>query len=295
MKGFGTNEVSLIDVLCKRTSQQRQELLINYKTSYGKDLLKNIESEVSGNFQRLFKSLMRTPAQLVAKDFMNSIDGLGTNEAALIDIICTKTNAEMTELKSAFRTLYGKDLEREVGSDVSGYFKRFLVSLIASGRSNEPANPAKAKQQAKELHEAGEKHFGTNEVVFNRIFAYESFPHLRVVFDEYKILTGHDIESAIKREMSTSVEKAFIAVAQTAKYPPVYWANRLAETMKGMGTHDRSLIRIMVLRSERDMQDIKREFQTRFKQSLEAFIKSDTSGDYKRGLLCLAGDPNWKK
>ena len=37
----------------------------------------------------------------------------------------------MMELKSAFRALFNKDLEKEVGSDVSGYFKRFLVSLIA--------------------------------------------------------------------------------------------------------------------------------------------------------------------
>ncbi len=43
--------------------------------------------------------------------------------------------------------------------------------------------------------------------------------------------------------------------------------------MAGSGTHDRSLIRIMVMRSERDMQDIKREFQSRFGKTLESFIK----------------------
>jgi hypothetical protein len=45
-----------------------------------------------------------------------------------------------------------------------------------------------------------------------RIFAGESFPHLRLVFDEYKKITGHDIETAIRREMSTSVQRAFLAV-----------------------------------------------------------------------------------
>ena len=123
MKGFGTDETTLIDILCKRTSQQRQEIAVSYKSGYGKDLLKNLESELRGEFERLFKSLMRTPAQLEAKDLMNAMDvcrffvmflkeifklniflkGIGTNEAALVDIICTKSNQEMVELKSAFR------------------------------------------------------------------------------------------------------------------------------------------------------------------------------------------------
>ena len=68
----------------------------------------------------------------------------------------------------------------------------------------------------------------------------------------------------------------------------------LNKFFKGTGTQDRSLIRIIALRSERDMQDIKREFQARFGKTLESHIKSECSGDYKRGLLCLVGDPHWR-
>ena len=64
----------MIDILCKRTSAQRQEIAISYKTGYGKDLLKNLESELKGDFERLFKSLMRLPAQTEAKDLMHAID-----------------------------------------------------------------------------------------------------------------------------------------------------------------------------------------------------------------------------
>lgn len=64
--------------------------------------------------------------------------------------------------------------------------------------------------------------------------------------------------------------------------------------MQGLGTKDKLLIRMVVLRSEIDMMDIKMEFQKMYKKSLESFIKSDCSGDYKKGLLCLIGDQNWK-
>lgn len=53
---------------------------------------------------------------------------------------------------------------------------------------------------------------GTDEVKFNQIFASESNPQLRLVFDEYQRLTGHPIEKAIKSEMSGDVERAFLAL-----------------------------------------------------------------------------------
>jgi annexin A7/11 len=144
------------------------------------------------------------------------------------------------------------------------------------------------------LYEAGEKKVGTNEVAFNRIFATESFPHLKAVFEEYQRITGHDLEKAIKSEMSGSVEKAFLAIGATARYAPSYWSNRLDEAMKGTGTHDTSLIRIIVLRSEKDMVEIKQDFQRRFGRTLESVVKADCSGDYERALRCLIGDSNWR-
>lgn len=294
MKGFGTDETALIDVLCHRTSEQRMQIALAYKTGYGKDLEKNLKDELSGRTEDVFKALVRTPAQIDAQDLHDALDGIGTNEATLIDIVCTKTNQEMTALKNAYRQIYGRDLERDVSGDASGYFKRFLVSLITANRSTAPPDQARAGQLARELYEAGEKRMGTNEMEFNRIFAMESFAQLRMIFAEYQRISGHDIEKAIKSEMSGDVERAFLAVARTARNPASYWAMRLHDSMAGMGTSDRSLIRIMVNRSEIDMQDIKVEFQRTYGKSLESFIRSDCSGDYQRALLCLAGDPRWK-
>jgi len=295
MKGFGTDETTLIDILCRRTSQQRQEIAVAYKSSVGKDLLKNLESELRGNVEMLFRALMLTPAYLEAYDLNEAIQGIGTKESTVIDIICTKgSNAEMHALKNAYRQLFHKDMEHDLRGDVSGYFQRFLVSLMAANRSEGGADYGRAAQQARELYQAGEKQMGTNEVTFNRIFATESYPQLCAIFDEYKKLTGHDIEKAIKTEMSGDVERAFLAVAQVARSPAGYFAQRLHETMAGAGTHDRALVRNVVLRSEIDMMDVKVEFQRRYGKTLESFVRSDCSGDYKRGLLCLVGDLNWR-
>lgn len=112
--------------------------------------------------------------------------------------------------------MYSRNLEDDVKDDVSGYFKRFLVSLMTGNRQeNQPPDFNRAAQQARELYEAGERRLGTNEIVFNQIFATESFAQLRLVFDEYYKLTRHPIENAIRSEMSTSVEQAFLTFSKS--------------------------------------------------------------------------------
>ncbi len=46
---------------------------------------------------------MKPSIQLEAHDLNKAIEGMGTDEATLIDILCTKNNAEMNELKSAYK------------------------------------------------------------------------------------------------------------------------------------------------------------------------------------------------
>lgn len=114
-----------------------------------------------------------------------------------------------------FSKEYNRNLEEDVKDDVSGYFKRFLVSLMAANRQeHQPPDYNRAAQQARELYDAGERHLGTNEIVFNRMFAVESYAQLRLIFEEYQKLTRHPIENAIKSEMSTSVEQAFLTLSK---------------------------------------------------------------------------------
>lgn len=63
--------------------------------------------------------------------------------------------------------------------------------------------------------------------------------------------------------------------------------------MKGIGTDDGTLIRVVVTRAEIDMQYIKAEFIRKYKKSLDEMISSDTSGSYKKFLLVLIGSSRY--
>jgi annexin A7/11 len=51
MKGFGTDETAIIGVLCRRTAAERKKISLTFKTMYGKDLEKDLKSELSGHFE----------------------------------------------------------------------------------------------------------------------------------------------------------------------------------------------------------------------------------------------------
>lgn len=52
-----------------------------------------------------------------------------------------------------------------------------------------------------------------------------------------------------------------------------YFASELHRSMKGLGTDDNTLVRIVASRCEVDMVQIKEEFQKAYKQTLGMFIK----------------------
>lgn len=61
--------------------------------------------------------------------------------------------------------------------------------------------------------------------------------------------------------------------------------------MKGPGTANTTLIRIVVTRADIDMEDIKKEYGMAYKTSLKDAIHDDTSGDYRTFLLNLVDKP----
>lgn len=103
MKGFGTDEKAIINVLARRTNAQRLEIEVQFKTLYGKDLIKDLKSELTGNFENLVVAMMTPLPQFYAREMHDAISGLGTDEDVLIEVMCTLTNAEIYIIREAYQ------------------------------------------------------------------------------------------------------------------------------------------------------------------------------------------------
>uniref|UniRef100_A0A671NGB0 Annexin n=1 Tax=Sinocyclocheilus anshuiensis TaxID=1608454 RepID=A0A671NGB0_9TELE len=271
MKGLGTDEDAILQLLTARSNAQRQEIKAAYKTLHGKDLVDNLMSELGGKFESLIATLMTPPIMYEVTCLRDAIKGAGTDEKVLVEILASRSPNEVNQIKSLYKREHNDDLEEDVTGDTGGHFKRMLVVLLQA------------------LFVAGEQKYGTDEGQFITILGNRSNAHLRRVFEEYRRLSGYEIEESIQRETSGTLQEVLLAVVKCARSVPGYFADSLYGAMKGAGTDDQTLIRIMVSRSEVDMLDIRAEFRKRFATSLHKMIQGDTSGDYRKALLLLCG------
>ncbi|KAK6970182.1 annexin A6 [Biomphalaria glabrata] len=296
MKGLGTDEKAIIGVLAYRSMEQRQKIALTYKTQFGKDLAAELSSELSGNFKTLCVDMLLGPAEFDAKQLNRAIKGLGTDEKVLVEIICTRSNAQLNNIKASYKTMFNKELEQDIAGDTSGHFKRLLIGCLQANRpEGTEFNRVMAKQDAQALLDAGEKKWGTDESRFHTVLVSRSYAQLRATFQEYAKLANKDIEDSIKSEMSGDLKNGMLAIVQVIRNKSAYFASELHRAMKGLGTDDNTLVRIVASRCEVDMVQIKEEFQKAYKQTLAMFIQDDTSGDYRTMLLTLIGEPPAKK
>ncbi|KAK3526073.1 hypothetical protein QTP70_014662 [Hemibagrus guttatus] len=302
MKGFGSDKEVILDLITSRSNAQRQEICTAYKSLYGKDLIADLKYELTGKFERLVVSLMRPPAYHDAKEIKDAIKGAGTNERCLIEILASRTNEQIHSMVAAYKDAYNRDMEEDIVGDTSGHFKKMLVALLQE-RKNVIKCPLEKgardedgvvyedliEEDAQHLYSAGEEQWGTDEAIFIMLLGNRSAAHLQLVFDKYQELTEKSIEDSIKSELSGDFERLMLAVVQCVRSRPMFYAKRLYKSMKGLGTDDNTLIRIMVSRSEIDMLDIRECFRLCYEKSLYSMIEEDTSGEYKRTLLKLCG------
>lgn len=294
MKGFGTDEDGLIRILCKRTVSQRMEIVKAYKTNYGKDLVSDVKSETDGKFRDLLVSLMMPTLEYYVVDLHDALSGRGTDEDTLYDIIPVLTNSQMREVNSLYNQKYGKTLEKKLQSDTSGGFQRLLVALANGNRDeSRTTNLLSARADANVLKSvvvAGE----TEEIAVNQILCQRNFEQIKLIAEEYKKLTSHTLDEDIKSKFSGDYQNGLKSVLRYALNPASFFASRLNKAMAGIGTNNKSLNRIVITRSEIDLNDIKGEFQKMYNDNLKNYIRGDSSGDYKHALYELIGEPKVK-
>uniref|UniRef100_A0A8C6ZMT5 Annexin n=1 Tax=Nothoprocta perdicaria TaxID=30464 RepID=A0A8C6ZMT5_NOTPE len=245
------------------------------------DLIESLKSELSGDFERLIVALMYSPFKYDAKELHDAMRGLGTSEDTIIEILASRTKAQIREIIKAYKEEYNSDLEEDIKSETSGYFEQILVCLLqvmVEKRNGDPKT-LMVSSQGSHKHRQCSRQTPTCHLEAKHS-ENQSDKSRELPISLVPVRDGNfSIEDTIKSETRGSLEDAMLAIGKS------YYASFTL----GAGTDDGTLIRVIVSRSEVDLNLIKVEFKKIAGQSLSSMILDDTSGDYKTALLTLCG------
>ncbi|OPJ64337.1 annexin A10 [Patagioenas fasciata monilis] len=257
LQGISCEKDVLIDILTQRCNAQRLMIAEAYRDMYGRDLITDLKENLSHHFKEVMVGLMYPPASYDAHELWHALKGVDTEEKCLIDILASRSNMEIFQMKEAYLMQYNNDLQQDIDSETSGHFRDTLMNLAQGTRMEGYADPCTAAQDAM----------------------------------EFQNISGQDIVDAINDCYDGYFQELLVAIVLCVRDKPSYFAYRLYNAIHDFGFHNKTVIRILIARSEIDLMNIRQRYKERYGKSLFHDIKHFASGHYESALLAIcAGD-----
>jgi annexin A7/11 len=215
-KGAGTNEQTLIDILCTANNCQIKSIAEAYKEMFDDGLENLIESELAGDFQNLMVAIVQGArheddqpnAEKAKEDATRLLEAgelkWGTDESSFTAVLVRNSYAQLRAISAAYQEIADKTLEEVVDSELSAEMLNAAKTILAVANSSDG-------YWAKRLHDsmAG---LGTDDKALINIIVARSEIDLGNIKKEFEKLYEQSLESWIEDECSGDYKKLLIAL-----------------------------------------------------------------------------------
>lgn len=224
MKGPGTDESVLVEILCARDNEELEAIKAAYSEVHdGKDLGEDLDNDTDGDFGRLMTSLANAKRDEswnmdgdMAREDAQALyeageDKFGTDEAVFNKILCTRNYAQLHMTLNAYSEYTAeqgeeKDLETVIEDEVSGSLQKGYLNIVKFCRD-------KNFFFAEKLHNAIDG-AGTDDERLIRIIVTRSENDLGEIQDRYQQEYDGSLIDGIEGDCSGDYKKMLIALCK---------------------------------------------------------------------------------
>ena len=217
MKGIGTNDETVIEILCSRTNLELRRIIDEYKAKYNEDLEKRVSSETSGSFRNILVSLLQCkrsensiPNDEECKKLADALyqagEGkLGTDKEVFNKIFASASPPELFSINNYYSQISSKTLKQAVDKEFSGSAKNALITILEFTLSAPNYFAGRINKAVKGL--------GTNDKMLIRNICAREGVDMRQVRESYKNLFGKDMVDDIKSDTSGHYQRLLMSLA----------------------------------------------------------------------------------
>jgi hypothetical protein len=249
-----------------------------YATRFNTQLEKDIRSELSGSdLTQALAALQGDRAVEKAAALHRAMDGIGTDEAAIVATLSSLNAEEQVKVAHEYKQAYGVELDTALRSELSGDDLGRVTAL----REGKPLTAA-----AVELHQAMDG-VGTDQAAINAVIKRLSPEQMQAVAGEYHQLYGASLESALRSELSG--HELSETIARMSGNGTAAKVAQLRGAMEGMGTSEETIFSALDGTTDVEREHLKSEFLAQTGSSLDDALRSELSGtDLERANALLA-------
>ena len=279
-------EETCTDIIINNDLEHRLLIAKKYGELYGNPLYEDMKSKLGGHFKELCGYCFLTPMEFNAKMLKRGFKGLSVDDQLIFEILADHTLEEYKQIQDAYKTETGRELKKDIEKNFSGNLRKDILNLMSNERRvNSEPDHKECERLADLLISAGEKKWIEDENIFRDVFVLTSPEEMVLVGRYYLKKTGTLLIDAIEKKVGGKGKNLLREVVYANIIPHELFAEKIYNSIKGLGTNTAVLNRVLAARHGVDMPQIKEIYQWKYKVSLKDDIKGDTSGMYEK--LCL--------
>ena len=279
-------EETCTDIIINNDLEHRLLIAKKYGELYGNPLYEDMKSKLGGHFKELCGYCFLTPMEFNAKMLKRGFKGLSVDDQLIFEILADHTLEEYKQIQDAYKTETGRELKKDIEKNFNGNLRKDILNLMSNERRvNSEPDHKECERLADLLISAGEKKWIEDENIFRDVFILTSPEEMVLVGRYYLKKTGTLLIDAIEKKVGGKGKNLLREVVYANIIPHELFAEKIYNSIKGLGTNTALLNRCLASRCRLDMPQIKEIYKWKYNVTLRQDIVGDCSGIYQK--LCL--------
>ena len=286
-------EKFVIELIKKYDLKQRLLLRINYNKLFpDNNLITDLSCKLCGQFANLVINLFMSRIDLECLEFKKILEGVNPNINILLESLTINPFWLNQKISKRFFELYNKELKSEIIKNFHDFIKDVLITCLNTKRNeNEKAIDndeieEKVKLLINTLNNNPEELITNNEIFIN-ILGLPSAKELILISRKFKEKKGEHFLKYLENALNEKEYFVIKEVIYNICHPSENYANKLKNSIKGVEVNVDNINRILVLRNEIDIKEIKKFYNKINEKDFSEEISNVFNGAYKELVLFL--------